>query len=236
VASRRVAYAAGSPPRSCLASPPSSAACPPLLPALQVATSPSTALQLYADDVAELGAPAPVSTTIAGLADHWDRSGAAWVAAAQAAAAAAASNGVAGPNADPAAPASPSRIIVVANAGGETTAATAPSGAARVETAPQSGPASVGAASHHHSFAARGTNAFAAAQYGSTFAHSIAHHTRLLVGREGRLYVRNKALIMAKLMQSVVMAAVFGAFGWRVLVAVLVAMRVQLSERAPLRL
>jgi hypothetical protein len=160
--------------------------------------------------VAELGAPAPVSTTIAGLADHWDRSGAAWVAAAQAAAAPAAGGSVS-QGADPA-PASPSRIVVIANGGGDATTATAPDADAAPDVpAPQGGAISVGTPSHPQSFAARGTNAFAAAQYGSTFAHSIAQHTRLLVGREGRLYVRNKALIIAKLMQSIVMAAVFGA-------------------------
>lgn len=191
--------------------PSASAVCPPLFPSLQVATSPSTALQLYAEDVAELGAPAPVSTTIAGLADHWDRSGAAWVAAAQGAAAAAADGSVS-QSANPA-PASPSRIVVVANGGGEATAAAAApaADAAPVVSASQNGVAVVSTPPHTPSFAARGTNPFATAQYGSTFAHSIAHHTRLLVGREGRLYVRNRALIIAKLMQSIVMAAVFGA-------------------------
>lgn len=44
-----------------------------MLPRPQVATSPSTALQLYREDAAEQGAPRPRFTRIAELAAHWAR-------------------------------------------------------------------------------------------------------------------------------------------------------------------
>jgi hypothetical protein len=50
-----------------------------------------------------------------------------------------------------------------------------------------------------------------AAQYGSYYAHSIAFHTALLFGREAKLYGRNKQLIMAKIMQSIVLSLIFGS-------------------------
>lgn len=53
-------------------------------------------------------------------------------------------------------------------------------------------------------------SAAVAAQYGSYYAHSIAEHTRLLFAREGKLYIRNMQLIMAKIMQSIVLSLIFG--------------------------
>ena len=130
--------------------------------AVQVATSPATALSLYADDARERGivTPRAADASIDALATAWAAGGAAAVEA-----------------------------VAAAGVGVAVGAAPAPLAGAGA-SAPLS--------------------AYGVAQFGRTFAHSQLYHFSLLVGRERRLFSRNIALIMAKLMQSIVMALIFG--------------------------
>lgn len=221
--------------------------------AVQLATSPATALSLYAEDIAAVGGPAPVGNSVGALADHWERVRAAAVAipaspsikvatvvtvapaappspraaaAAEAGATAAAASPVAAAGAEIELAPTATAVAVAVDA------ATTPAPALSIETttaAPEpayptkGGPALDVAAIVAGTVAAPVAAPFAAAdhpavaaQFGRKHVHSAAKHGGLLFKREGTLYYRNKGLVMAKIMQSIVLALIFGGVFFQV--------------------
>lgn len=198
--------------------------------AVQLATSPATALSLYAEDIAAAGAPAPVGTTVGALADHWERVRAAALTVSPSALAAksAASGIVAVAPAAPPSPRAQGAGEAVAAAGAEielpTTAVSVtvapPSPSAASKTVATQGDiaaivAATVAAPPAKTFSAADHPAVAA-QFGRAHVHSAGKHAGLLFKRESVLYYRNMGLVMAKIMQSIVLALIFGGVFFQV--------------------